>query len=50
MARSAAAESVFTAIACPTRVTAYDILRHNGIDIGKRDYLTHVGRYIRKRD
>ena len=28
-------------------VTAYDILRHNGVDIGKRDYLSHVGGYIR---
>lgn len=24
-------------------VTAYDILRHNGVAIGKRDYLSHVG-------
>ncbi len=30
-------------------VTAYDILRHNGVDIGKRDYLSHVGSYIRQR-
>ena len=30
-------------------VTAYDILRHNGVDIGKRDYLSHVGRHIRQR-
>ena len=30
-------------------VTAYDILRHNGVDIGKRDYLSHVGSAIRKR-
>jgi uncharacterized protein len=30
-------------------VTAYDILRHNGIDIGKRDYLAHVGRFIHER-
>ena len=30
-------------------VTAYDILRHNGVDIGKRDYLSSVGRYIRQR-
>jgi len=30
-------------------VTAYDILRHNGVDIGKRDYLSGVGRYIRQR-
>jgi uncharacterized protein len=28
-------------------VTAYDILRHNGVDIGKRDYLSHVGYAIR---
>ncbi len=28
-------------------VTAYDILRHNGVDIGKRDYLGHVAAYIR---
>jgi uncharacterized protein len=30
-------------------VTAYDILRHCGVDIGKRDYLSHVGGYIRQR-
>ena len=30
-------------------VTAYDILRHNGVDIGKRDYLARVATYIRKR-
>jgi len=30
-------------------VTSYDILRHNGVDIGKRDYLSHVGGYIRQR-
>ena len=30
-------------------VTAYDILRHNGVAIGKRDYLSHVGGYIRQR-
>jgi len=30
-------------------VTAYDILRHNGVAIGKRDYLSHVGSYIRQR-
>jgi len=30
-------------------VTAYDILRHNGVDIGKRDYMSHVGGYIRER-
>jgi hypothetical protein len=28
-------------------VTAYDILRHNGVEIGKRDYLTHAGYAIR---
>ena len=31
-------------------VTAYDILRHSGVDIGKRDYVAHVGAYIRKRE
>jgi uncharacterized protein len=31
-------------------VTAYDILRHNGVDIGKLDYLSHVGSAIRQRD
>jgi uncharacterized protein len=30
-------------------VTAYDILRNNGVEIGKRDYLSHVGSYIRQR-
>lgn len=30
-------------------VTAYDVLRHNGIDIGKRDYVGNVGGYIRPR-
>jgi len=30
-------------------VTAYDILRHNGVDIGKRDYLSQVGSYLRQR-
>ncbi len=28
-------------------VTAYDILRHNGVNIGKQDYMSHVGSYIR---
>jgi hypothetical protein len=28
-------------------VTAYDILRHNGVELGKRDYMSHVARYIR---
>jgi hypothetical protein len=27
-------------------VTAYDILRHKGVEIGKRDYMGQVGRYI----
>jgi hypothetical protein len=31
-------------------VTAYDILRHSGVDIGKRDYMSHVGGYIRQRN
>ena len=30
-------------------VTAYDILRHSGVEIGKRDYMGHVGAYIRPR-
>ena len=30
-------------------VTTYDILRHNGVQIGKMDYLAHVGRYVRPR-
>jgi len=30
-------------------VTAYDILRHNGIEVGKRDYLAHVGQFIVER-
>lgn len=30
-------------------VTAYDILRHNGLEIGKRDYLSHAGRFIHER-
>jgi hypothetical protein len=29
-------------------VTAYDILRHNGVDIGKRDYMSHVAYAIRQ--
>jgi uncharacterized protein len=28
-------------------VTAYDILRAAGVEIGKRDYAQHVGRYLR---
>ena len=31
-------------------VTAYDILRHNGVEIGKRDYLSHVGYAIHRRN
>jgi uncharacterized protein len=31
-------------------VTAYDILRHSGVEIGKRDYLSHVGYAVRQRD
>ena len=27
--------------------TAYDILRHNGVAIGKRDYLAHLASFIR---
>jgi hypothetical protein len=30
-------------------VTAFDILRHNGVEIGKRDYLSHVGAFMRPR-
>lgn len=30
-------------------VTAYDILRHNGVAIGKQDYLSQVGGFIRQR-
>lgn len=29
-------------------VTAYDILRHKGVEIGKRDYLSYVGVYLRQ--
>jgi hypothetical protein len=29
-------------------VTAYDILRSNGVDIGKRDYMKHLGPHIRQ--
>jgi hypothetical protein len=28
-------------------VTAYDILRHNGVQIGKQDYMSWVGGFIR---
>ncbi len=30
-------------------VTAYDILRHHGVEIGKRDFMPHVGAYIRQK-
>jgi len=30
-------------------VTAYDILRNHGVEIGKRDYMSHVGRYVHQR-
>lgn len=30
-------------------VTAYDILRHNGVAIGKQDYLSQVGAFVRPR-
>lgn len=30
-------------------VTAYDILRHEGVELGKQDYLSRVGAYIRPR-
>jgi hypothetical protein len=29
-------------------VTAYDILRHDGVDLGKKDYLSQVGAFIKK--
>jgi uncharacterized protein len=30
-------------------VTAYDILRNNGVEIGKRDYMSHIARYVHQR-
>jgi hypothetical protein len=30
-------------------VTAYDILRHNGVQLGKQDYLSQVAAFIRPR-
>ncbi|MGA2189179.1 MAG: DUF1993 domain-containing protein [Steroidobacteraceae bacterium] len=30
-------------------VTAYDILRNSGVEVGKRDYLKHIGPYLRQR-
>ena len=29
-------------------VTAYDILRHHGVELGKKDYMGHVGAFIRR--
>lgn len=29
-------------------VTAYDILRHNGVNLGKRDFMGHIGYAIRQ--
>jgi uncharacterized protein len=29
-------------------VTAYDILRHHGVELGKQDYMNHVGAFIRR--
>jgi hypothetical protein len=29
-------------------VTAYDILRHEGVPLGKRDYMSHIGGHIRQ--
>ena len=31
-------------------VTAYGILRHNGVNIGKINYLSHAGGYLRQRN
>ncbi len=30
-------------------VTAYDILRHCGVEIGKRDFMGHIGPYLKQR-
>jgi hypothetical protein len=30
-------------------VTVYDILRIRGVEVGKRDYLSHIGPYLRQR-
>ncbi len=30
-------------------VTGYDILRHNGVELGKRDYMSHIGYAIRQK-
>jgi uncharacterized protein len=29
-------------------VTAYDILRHEGVPLGKRDYMSHIGPHVRQ--
>jgi len=29
--------------------TAYDILRHNGVVLGKRDFMSSVGAFVKKR-
>ncbi len=29
-------------------VTAYDIMRHSGVELSKRDYMSHIGSAIRK--
>jgi uncharacterized protein len=31
-------------------VTAYDILRHHGVALGKRDFMAHIGYAIRRSD
>jgi uncharacterized protein len=31
-------------------VTAYGILRHHGVDLGKRDYMSHVGAFVRAQE
>lgn len=28
---------------------AYDILRHNGVEVGKRDYLAHALSFVHER-
>jgi hypothetical protein len=30
-------------------VTGYDILRHNGVELSKRDYMSHIGYAIRQK-
>ena len=29
-------------------VTAYDILRHHGVELGKRDYMSHIAYAVRR--